>query len=117
MEMMMYSGAGGAFALEAVTAVMGQQPEAEPHCTIPASKSGVHPAHAKWRLSSPRSPAVRGLIAKGKRVARKAATAGGASPRLRVAMSSPRATAMQSPRTRALTGRASIYAVPHWHFY
>ena len=26
----MYSGAGGAFALEAVTAVMGQQPEAEP---------------------------------------------------------------------------------------
>lgn len=56
------------------------------HLHLPAHASGVHPAHAKFRIHSPRSPYVRRMISKSKQLALR--TVG--SPRLRDGSSGPR---------------------------
>jgi hypothetical protein len=91
------------------------------HVHLPAHASGVHPAHAKFRMHSPRSPYVRRMISKSKQLALR--TVG--SPRLRDRSSGPREQRRKSepsddqmtPRTRGWLHAYSLESGGFWQFF
>ena len=92
------------------------------HAHLPAEASGVHPAHARFRVHSPRSPYVRRMFSKSKQAALNKM-----SPRLRGSIRGKRAerrileqrTGHTTPRTRSdpMARVYSVYGTPFWHFY